>query len=48
MQRLLLEKEGIRVLWTEKGWKVDMKTFGWKNTLEDAEELRREFERLGV
>ena len=47
-ERLLLEKEGIRVLWTEKGWKVDMKTFGWKNTLEDAEELRREFERLGV
>ena len=30
MQRLLLEKEGIRVLWTEKGWKVDMKTFAGK------------------
>lgn len=48
MQRLLLEKEGIRVLWTEKGWRVDMKLFCWKNTLGDAEELRREFERLGI
>lgn len=36
MQKLLLEQEGVRVVWTLKGWQVDLKSFGWKNTMEDA------------
>lgn len=44
MQKLLLEAEGVDVFWTSDGWKVDLKRFGWKNTMEDALELLREFE----
>lgn len=48
MQRLLLEEEGVEVLHTDAGWKVDLKKFGWKHTLQEAEELRSLFERLGI
>lgn len=48
MQRLLLEEEGVEVFRTDAGWKVDLKRFGWRNTLAEAEELRAEFERLGI
>lgn len=40
MQKLLLEAEGIQVDSTEEGFRVDLKRFGWKNTMEEAEELR--------
>lgn len=30
---------GVEVLWTEDGWKVDLKKFGWKNTMEEAEAI---------
>ena len=29
----------VEVLWTEDGWKVDLKKFGWKNTMEEAEAI---------
>ena len=45
LQKLLLEEEGVTVTWTEKGWKVDLKTYGWKNTLKEAEELAALFEK---
>lgn len=44
LQRLLLESEGVLVEMTDQGWKVDLKKFGWKNTMEDARSLRRIFE----
>lgn len=48
MQRLLLEKEGVEVKWTEEGWQVDMGKYGWKNTMEEAEKLERKFKELGI
>ena len=48
LQKMLLEKEGVKVTRTDRGWRVDMKRFGWKNTLADAEELQGEFVRMGI
>ena len=45
MQKLLLEGEDVEVNWTGSGWQVDLKRFGWKNTMEEAEAFRREFEK---
>lgn len=39
LQKLLLAEEGVEVTWTGRGWKVDLKKYGWKHTLEEAEEL---------
>lgn len=39
LQKLLLQEEGVEAAWTGKGWKVDLKRYGWKNTLEEAKEL---------
>ncbi len=39
----LLREEGVEVLWTPKGWKTDLKRYGWKNTMEEALELNRAF-----
>ena len=36
LQKLMLEEEGVEVQWRPEGWYVDLKRFGWKNTLEDA------------
>lgn len=43
MQKLLLESEGVEVKQTEKGWQVDLRRFGWKNTLQEALALRSAF-----
>lgn len=44
MQRILLEADGVEVTGTpDGGWQVDLKRFGWKNTLEDAERLNEKF-----
>ena len=40
MQKLLLEGEGVEVIWTAEGWRVELKRFGWKNTMEEALEIR--------
>ncbi|MCC8024675.1 MAG: MGMT family protein [Clostridium sp.] len=45
LQRRLLEEEGVEV--REDG-RVDLKVWGWKNTLEDALKLREMFEKEGV
>lgn len=42
-QRLLLESEGVAVQWNGKCWQVDLKKYGWRNTLEEAEEFERRF-----
>ena len=46
--KLLLEQEGVEVRLTEKGWKVDLKRYQWKNTLEEAEAFREEFQKRGI
>ena len=39
LQKILLIEDGIEVAWTPDGWKVDLKKYRWKNTLEEAEEI---------
>ena len=43
-QQKLLEDEGVEVKWTGAAWRVDLKTYGWKTTLADAEKFRMLFE----
>lgn len=45
LQKILLTEEGVAVEWTPDGWKVDLKRFGWKNTMDDALELEKEFKK---
>lgn len=44
MQRMLLQEEGVKVVWTQEGWKVNLKEYGWNNTMEDALYLKKMFE----
>lgn len=44
LQKLLLEEEGIWVEWTPEGYRIDLKQFGWKNTMEEAQILCTRFE----
>lgn len=48
MQKILLQDEGVEVTWKEDGWAVDLKKYGWKNTLDEACELERIFEQEGI
>lgn len=48
LQKQLLEGEGVAVKHTEKGWKADLKKYGWKSTMEEAEELYRLFQAKGI
>lgn len=43
MQRQLLEGEGVETFWTPDGWRVDIKKYGWKNTMEEALQIRERF-----
>ncbi|MEZ3467642.1 MAG: MGMT family protein, partial [Schaedlerella sp.] len=47
-QKQLLEAEGVPVRKTDAGWKVDLKEYGWDNSLEEAEELYRIFQEKGI
>ena len=47
MERIFRE-EGVEVLWTPKGWKTDLKRYGWKNTMEEALELNRAFFSMNI
>lgn len=44
MQRLLLEQEGVEV----RDNRVDLKKYGWKNSMEDALSLAACFEERGI
>ena len=44
MQKLLLEADGIEVMREPEGWYVDLKKYGWKNSMEDAFRLRELFQ----
>ena len=43
LQKLLLAEDGVEVVWTQDGWKVDLKRYQWKNTMAEAEELQERF-----
>ncbi len=47
-QRKLLEAEGVQVQKTDAGWKVDLKKYGWSNTLQEAEEFYQIFKEKGL
>lgn len=44
-QQRMLEAEGVRVCFDGKDWRVDLETYGWENTLEEAEAFRLRFAR---
>lgn len=46
MQRMLLEEDGIETVWNGKFWCVDLKKYGWKNTLDEAMRINREWKAL--
>ena len=48
MQKILLEAEGVHVEYTEEGWRVNLKSDGWHNTMEEAIRFRDEFEKQGI
>lgn len=48
MQKILLEQEGVFCVWTPRGWQVDLRQYGWKNTLDEALELEKVFCQLGI
>lgn len=48
LQKRLLEEEGVEVTGKPGSWQVDLKRFGWKNTMEEAMLLAKEFERRGI
>ena len=48
MQKLLLEAEGVEVRQTEKAWKTDLKKYGCRNSMEEAEAFRRIFEEKNI
>ena len=48
IQERLLEAEGVRVEREENISRVDLKKYGWRNTLSEAEELAAIFERAGI
>lgn len=43
LQKRLLEGEGVEVELTDKGWKVDLRKYGFKPSAEDAERFYRMF-----
>lgn len=43
---MLLEDDNIEVTWNGKNWCVDLKRFGWKHSLEEAEGFRKQFKML--
>lgn len=48
MQKQLLESEGVQVQKTDTGWKVDLSKYGWKNTMQEAEQMYRRFQEATI
>lgn len=44
LQKRMLEKEGVEVRLTDKGWKVDLRKYGWKPSEEAAGRFYRMFQ----
>lgn len=47
LQQKLLEDDGIEVFWNGSCWCVDLKKYGWENSVREAEAFRRQFELCG-
>lgn len=47
LQQTLLRDEGVSVFWDGKIWRVDLKQYGWKTDLSDAERFRCLFGEAG-
>lgn len=47
MQKLLLQDEDVEVFRDGDKWRVDLKKYGWKNTMEEAERIQKEIEKKG-
>lgn len=45
MQKMMLEEEGVKVVWEEGGWRVNLNEYGWRNTMEDAVYLKALFDK---
>lgn len=45
LQKLLLVEEGVEVSRTEKGWKVDLRKYGWKHTIDEVKAFIELFEK---
>lgn len=43
LQKLLLEEENIEVIWNGMNWCVDLKKYGWNNSLKEADLFREQF-----
>lgn len=43
LQKMLLEEDDIEVKWNGNNWCVDLKEYGWKNFLEEADLFRKQF-----
>lgn len=48
LQKRLLESEGVKVEYTEDGWRVDLKRDGWHNTMEEVLRFREIFEAQNI
>lgn len=44
LQKALLEEEGVEVFRNGRNWCVDLKKYGWRNTVEDAAAFAGKFE----
>lgn len=44
LQQKLLQDDGIEVFWNGNSWCVDLKKYGWQNTIEEAEAFGLQFE----
>ena len=44
LQKALLEEEGVRVTWNGALWCVDLSTYGWKCSAEEAAAFQAQFE----
>ena len=45
-QQSMLRHDGIEVFQVGEDWCVDLERYGWKSTVEEAEEFLRQFEKL--
>ena len=44
LQQKLLEDDGVEVSWNGRVWYVDLKTYGWRNTIAEAMAFMKQFE----
>lgn len=48
LQKMLLEEDDIEVVWNGKNWCVNLREYGWKNSLDEAMRINEEFTKNGI